>query len=190
MLFHCLRNIWGNEGLKQHFPKSWELWWHMTWFLTVGGKKFAQASSWDHTEDSCYFLSHHECQQHHAEKQLWPSSTSGCLHPAIAPGTSWISYASTIQRCTGSPISCEGMPRLVSTAPQLAFKGRPQDTERKRSYFNFIGLLRFPFSEVQVTISISLEGTVGDLTWVIIHTRTHNDYYWFHILYKNLSKAK
>lgn len=100
-------------------------------------------------------LSHHECQQPHTEKQLWPSSTSRCLHSAKAPETSWISwtfwisYSSTIQKYTGSLISSERMPGLVSTATRFPFKERPQDPQRKGSYFNFIELLRFPFSEVK-----------------------------------------
>lgn len=94
-------------------------------------------------------LSHRKCQQPHREKQLWPSSTSRRLHSPKAPETSWISYSSTIQKYTGSLISRERMPGLVSNATRFPFKERPQDTQRKRSYFNFIELLRFPFSEVK-----------------------------------------
>ena len=138
-----LRNIWGSECLKHHLPKSWELWWHMTWFLRVHGKKLCTGVLL-RSSRRLMLLTHQECQQSHTENQLWPSSTSRCLHSAKAPETSWISYSSTIQRYTGSPISSERMPGLVSTATQFPFKERPQDTQRKRSHFNCIELLRFP----------------------------------------------
>ena len=120
----------------------------MTWFLRVHGKTLCTGILL-RSSRRLMLLSHHECQQPHTEKRLWPSSTSRRLHSAKAPETSWISYSSTIQKYTGSPISSERMPGLVSTATQFPFKEKLQDTQRKRSHFNFIELLRVPFSEVQ-----------------------------------------
>ena len=83
------------------------------------------------------------------------------MHSAVAPGTPG-------QFKAAQEVQYHSREFLGLSPLKLRENIETQNIERKRSYFNFISFLRIPFSEVQVSVSVSLEGT-GERALGVLH---------------------
>lgn len=150
-------------------------WLHTTRFLMVRGRKFAQASCWGHPEDPGYCLFPHGSDPMQRSSCAPAARVDVCAQPQPPEQPGY--QSPTIRSCMEAQYHAGGgVPGFMCTATQFTFKERPLDTGRRRSYFNFIGLFRFPFSELKVTISISLEEIIGDLAFLHSFTTVQNNH--------------
>lgn len=119
-------------------------------------EKKTSASCWGHPKDGCHSL----CRN--VSSSMQRSSCDPAVPAEVCTLPQHLNILSShTQSCTQSSTVPADTWAYMQHNP-VHLKERPQDTQRKRTYFNFIKFLMLPFSEVKVGINVNLEGTGVD----------------------------